>query len=158
MSIAELLPQFDLVMGIIGGTLTGPMIFVLPPLFYRKLIRMERDFDERKERWIGSHLDALTSTNFSNNGNDDGDNDETNLNSHSDRRTTDSYGTFIVHQKPFATHSNWPFCLCNDSIVCVSVVIFGLVVTITSTYFNLMTAPNFDEFRSPCINILNLIS
>lgn len=151
MLIAELLPQFDLVMGIMGGTLTGPMIFILPPLFYRKLIRMERDFDEKNER-SGSNLDALTSTNF-NVVNDD----EHILNDGNTRRTTYTYGTFIKHQKPFATQPNWPFCLCNDSIICISVIIFGFVVTITSTYFNLMTAPNFDEFRSPCINIMSLV-
>lgn len=142
-------------MGIIGGTLTGPMIFILPPLFYRKLIRMERDFDERNERF-GLDVSSLTAaTNFSTN------DDENILNYHDYRRTSDSYGTFIKQQQqqqqPFAAHSNWPFCLCNDSIICVSVVIFGLIVTITSTYFNLMTVPDFDEFRSPCINILSII-
>lgn len=148
-TIAELLPQFDLVMGIIGGTLTGPMIFILPPLFYRKLIRMERDFDERNERFHFD-MDSLTATNFSN--------DNENISNYHDyRRTADSYGTFIKQYKPFAVQSNWPFCLCNDSIICVSVVIFGLIVTITSTYFNLMTVPDFDEFRSPCINILSIV-
>lgn len=144
-------------MGIIGGTLTGPMIFILPPLFYRKLIRMERDFDERNERF-GLDVGSLTATNYSTN------DDENTSDHHHDyreyRRTADSYGTFIKQQqqqKPFAAHSNWPFCLCNDSILCVSVVIFGLIVTITSTYFNLVTVPDFDEFRSPCINILSII-
>lgn len=143
--IAELLPQFDLVMGIIGGTLTGPMIFILPPLFYRKLIRMERDFDEKNER-IGTlpDLGSLTVTNFS-------DDDENLLNNYDFDRTADSYGTFTKQTNPLAAHSNWPFCLCNDSHLCISVVIFGLIVTITSTYFNLMTAPNLVEFRSPCI-------
>lgn len=144
-------------MGIIGGTLTGPMIFILPPLFYRKLIRMERDFDERNERF-GLDVGSLTATNFRTN-------DDENTSNHHDyreyRRTADSYGTFIEQhqqqQKPFAAHSNWPHCLCNDSILCVSVVIFGLIVTITSTYFNLVTVPDFDEFRSPCINILSII-
>lgn len=131
------------------------MIFILPPLFYRKLIRMERDFDERNERF-DLDIGSLTATNFSTN---DGD-DENISNYHDYRRNVDSYGTFIKQQqqqKPFTAHSNWPFCLCNDSIVCISVVIFGLIVTITSTYFNLMTVPDFDEFRSPCINILSII-
>lgn len=132
------------------GTLTGPMIFILPPLFYRKLIRMERDFDERNER-LDSNLSSTTALmNF-------GSDDENIITRYDYPRTTDSYGTFDKQRKPFAANLNWPFCLCNDSILCVTVVIFGLIVTITSTYFNLMTVPDFDGFRSPCINILSII-
>lgn len=29
-------------MGLIGGTLTGPLIFILPPLFYSKMSKLER--------------------------------------------------------------------------------------------------------------------
>ncbi|CAD7083932.1 unnamed protein product [Hermetia illucens] len=40
--IGELLPRFDVIMGLIGGTLTGPLIFILPPLFYSKMSKLER--------------------------------------------------------------------------------------------------------------------
>ena len=36
----EAVPRFDLVMGLIGGSLTGPLMFILPPLFYARLRRM----------------------------------------------------------------------------------------------------------------------
>lgn len=35
--LGEAVPRFDLVMGLIGGSLTGPLMFVLPPLFYARL-------------------------------------------------------------------------------------------------------------------------
>lgn len=143
--IAELVPQFDLVMGIIGGTLTGPLIFILPPLFYRRLLRMERDFDERNER---DTISAVSETNF-------GD-DENLLNEHDQRRHTDSYGTFTKQPKRFISRSSWLFCFCNESVICISVIIFGIIVTITSTYFNLLSASNFDEFLSPCIQNISL--
>lgn len=41
---AEVLPRFDLVMGIIGGVLTGPITLIFPPLLYvrlRKLLQQE---------------------------------------------------------------------------------------------------------------------
>lgn len=38
--LGEAVPRFDLVMGLIGGSLTGPLMFVLPPLFYARLRRM----------------------------------------------------------------------------------------------------------------------
>ncbi|KAJ6637899.1 hypothetical protein Bhyg_10630 [Pseudolycoriella hygida] len=43
--LGELVPKFDLVMGIIGGTLTGPLMFVLPPLLYTKILKMEQIHD-----------------------------------------------------------------------------------------------------------------
>lgn len=38
--LAESVPRFDLVMSMIGGTLTGPIVFVLPPLFYIKMLQL----------------------------------------------------------------------------------------------------------------------
>lgn len=149
--IAEVLPQFDMVMGIIGGALSGPVIFILPPLFYRRLILMERDFDERNER---ETLSSVTvTTNFGANdllGNDyamanTGDSNE------QQRRRIDSYGTFIKAPKSNIVRVKWLHCFGNDSIICISVIVFGLIVTITSTYFNVMTVLNVDDFRSPCI-------
>ncbi|XP_058809450.1 proton-coupled amino acid transporter 3 [Phymastichus coffea] len=35
-AVGESVPRFDVVMSLIGGTLTGPLIFVLPPLMYSK--------------------------------------------------------------------------------------------------------------------------
>lgn len=138
-TIAELVPQFDMVMGIIGGTLTGPIIFILPPLFYHRLIRMERDFDERNER---KTLSRLTITNS----------DDDMLNNLDSHQQNDNYGTFAKQPNQYTTRPECLLCFCNDSSICVSVIIFGIGVTITSTYFNFMTIlSNFDEFRSPCI-------
>lgn len=137
-TIAELLPQFDLVMGIIGGTLTGPMIFILPPLFYRRLIQMERDFDEQHERETFNRLSIANSDDdIFNNGK---------------YNNVDSYGTFAKQPNRFIPRQECLLCFCNDSLICMSVIVFGLIVTITSTYFNVMTiSSNFDDFRSPCI-------
>lgn len=153
--IAELVPQFDLVMGIIGGTLTGPLIFILPPLFYHRLIRMERHFDERNEH--NDTLNPLNGTNFGDDENILNDLDDQQQQQHDQqRRHTDNYGTFTKLPQRFISQSSWLFCFCNESLVCISVVFFGIIVTITSTYFNLLTASNFDEFRSPCIQNISL--
>lgn len=34
--VGESVPRFDIVMSLIGGTLTGPLLFVLPPIMYAK--------------------------------------------------------------------------------------------------------------------------
>ena len=33
-AVGESVPRFDIVMALIGGTLTGPLVFILPPLIY----------------------------------------------------------------------------------------------------------------------------
>ncbi|CAG5055406.1 unnamed protein product [Parnassius apollo] len=35
--LGESVPRFDLVMGLVGSTLTGPLMFIFPPLFFIKL-------------------------------------------------------------------------------------------------------------------------
>lgn len=139
-TIAELLPQFDLVMGIIGGTLTGPMIFILPPLFYNRLIQMERDFDEQNERETFNRRLSIAHS------------DDDIFNSDRAHHNIDSYGTFAKQPNRFIPRQECLLCFCNDSLICISVIVFGIVVTITSTYFNVLNiSNNFDDFRSPCI-------
>ena len=41
LGIALLIPRFDLVMSLVGGSLTGPLMFVFPPLFYVRLKGMQ---------------------------------------------------------------------------------------------------------------------
>lgn len=42
--------------------------------------------------------------------------------------------------------------LYNDSLLSKSVIAFGLIATLTSTYFNLLNVTSFSDFWSPCIN------
>uniref|UniRef100_A0A1A9X1U2 Amino acid transporter transmembrane domain-containing protein n=1 Tax=Glossina brevipalpis TaxID=37001 RepID=A0A1A9X1U2_9MUSC len=39
--ISEFVPSFDALMDIVGGTITGPLVFIMPTLLYRRLVRME---------------------------------------------------------------------------------------------------------------------
>lgn len=41
-TIGEAVPRFDLLMGLIGALLTGPLMFLLPPLFYVKIRSLRR--------------------------------------------------------------------------------------------------------------------
>lgn len=43
--LGESVPRFDLVMSMIGTTLTGPIAFVLPPLFYIKMLRIQEEHE-----------------------------------------------------------------------------------------------------------------
>ncbi|OAD53868.1 Proton-coupled amino acid transporter 4, partial [Eufriesea mexicana] len=39
--VGESVPRFDIVMALIGGSLTGPLVFVLPPLVYSKAVALK---------------------------------------------------------------------------------------------------------------------
>lgn len=141
--IAEILPKFDVVMGIIGGTLTGPLIFILPPLFYRRICRMERRFDERKRS--DTTDDVMM-------GNEDGHEDRINLNA-----LHGTYGTF-AHELSMHAHRKSAFAdTFIDSTLSAFVILFGVIATLASTYFNLSQVSSFKDFWTPCIyNMTNL--
>ncbi|XP_026750638.2 uncharacterized protein LOC113511220 [Galleria mellonella] len=46
--LGESVPRFDLVMGLVGSTLTGPLMFVFPPLFFIKLCYMKTKMSEKE--------------------------------------------------------------------------------------------------------------
>lgn len=39
--LGESVPRFDLIMGLVGSTLTGPLMFIFPPLFFLRLCYMK---------------------------------------------------------------------------------------------------------------------
>lgn len=43
--LSEIVPRFDLIMGLVGGSMMGPLMFILPPLFYARLRAMEPQTD-----------------------------------------------------------------------------------------------------------------
>ncbi|KAK1128801.1 hypothetical protein K0M31_019949 [Melipona bicolor] len=40
-AVGESVPRFDIVMALIGGSLTGPLVFILPPLIYSKAVTLK---------------------------------------------------------------------------------------------------------------------
>lgn len=142
--IGELVPRFDLVMGVIGGTLTGPLIFILPPLFYSKIVRLEAHFDREILR---VHRNRTT------------------LDDDSEDNAA-SYGTFSSRSaQPLEKSTKTGLCskirqavvqVCNllysDVTLAFSVIVFGLAATVASTYFSARHVTTLTEFWSPCLH------
>lgn len=131
--IGELLPRFDVVMGLIGGTLTGPLIFILPPLFYTKMLRMEKEFDAvndnsnkdvtGKKRSYGAVLETVPELNF------------------------EKGKTWAKNCRSWMVRF-----FRSDCVLSGAVITFGLVATFTSTYFNIIDGlDNFQQLWTPCI-------
>lgn len=138
--IGEFIPRFDLIMGIIGGTLTGPLIFILPPLFYTKMLELEKRFDERNESPTDQILKNFQST----------PDDDTQL------LFQTSYGTMeSIPEKP---PTPGPLCRFwkSECLLAGTVILFGLFATFSSTYYNIFDLKSFDQFWSPCIRNISL--
>lgn len=138
--IAEIVPKFDLVMGVIGGSLTGPLIFILPPLFYRKISSMERTFQKIRE---SSEDYEVMMGRF--------EEESTEL-----PRAQNLYGTFSDSLDTLVRSVRYNMftseCAIMDSVLSASVIVFGLIATLASTYFNASNASGLTNLWSPCIN------
>lgn len=144
--LGELLPRFDIVMGVIGGTLTGPLIFILPPLFHTKLLRMEKDFNSRRMNPLEG-----TSTQYP-------------YPESIEQVECSSYGSISSYERYEIPHRSrcavfwrncikWMRLLYSDCVLSVIVVGFGLTATFTSTFFSM---PSLKEILvgGSCINNL----
>ncbi|EDV94491.1 sodium-coupled neutral amino acid transporter 1 [Drosophila grimshawi] len=136
--VAEFVPSFDALMDVVGGTITGPLVFILPPLLYRRIRRMERVHQRiAAEASYGSlPLDL-------------------------------NYDSIDLEMEPLLveTKSHTPRGLwfrlvrllhrleCDVSCT-MGVLIFGLLATFLSTYLNLFTIGNLFKNNSPCLSNL----
>ncbi|XP_063703827.1 uncharacterized protein LOC134833442 [Culicoides brevitarsis] len=158
--LGELLPRFDVVMGLIGGTLTGPLIFILPPLFYTKILKMEREFDEERAT-VRELRDVSAST------------DDEQVFKRVQKEVKEKYSGYgaimsVVPEMSVEENSSvWKSSchafynvLKSDCLLSIAVIFFGLIATFTSTYFNVFDGlDNFDQIWSPCIlNITDALS
>lgn len=128
-------------MGVIGGTLTGPLVFILPPLFYTKMLQLERKYDE-------SLIDREVS--------------ETDLNDTDLLLKTTNYGT-IPSAKYESNDHNTKTCLQkgwsvlrSECLLSFIVIVFGVTATLTSTFYNILDIKSLNQFWSPCIQNISL--
>lgn len=137
-------------MGIIGGTLTGPLIFILPPLFYQKITKLEAIYDDNL---ITKEFGTIIENNEDGPMNDD----------KVIIMSTRYYGTFtknetILRKGQSFIERRWENVkeissfLYSDYLLTILVIVFGLMATIASTYFNLFNVTTLKDFWSPCIH------
>lgn len=120
--LSETVPRFEIVMGLIGGTLTGPLMFVFPALFYIKVSNIMKN-------------KAIMYFN-------------TDINYESiklDLRNVKFFKKSAVDRGIERLYEQVDFCLPFF------IVIFGIVITIVTTYINISEAIMYTSFRPPCI-------
>ena len=135
--------SFVILLGVIGGTLTGPLIFILPPLFYTKLLQLEKRFDKR----------MLESTSL-----------QTDLNDTELLLSPSRYGYGSIQSPKYRSSDNeiinvikkiWST-VTSQCILAGTVIIFGMMATFTSTFYNILDIKDLNEFWSPCIQNISL--
>ena len=115
----------------------GPLIFILPPLFYTKLLQLEKIHDEEMrilmlEEYMNDEDPLIKSPKYGAISDFRTERDELSLMSKVKEKTI----------KFFRSE-------CSLSTV---VIIFGIIATFTSTFFNVKDFQNF-TFWSPCIKV-----
>ncbi|XP_076642845.1 solute carrier family member mahogany isoform X2 [Halictus rubicundus] len=177
-AVGESVPRFDIVMALIGGSLTGPLVFVLPPLVYSRIMALKRRsmrvstpevysgvpkneyhrysyvyYDELEDEYdeiMDYEADVLNT----------GETSEQYLMT---TRNPDGEPIFIDASCPYRTHGRIvPVQPIRKSILNCTVqkwhdwfgyliVLFGIAVTISSTYINVKNTIRFVQFTPPCI-------
>lgn len=127
--IAQSVPRFDLVMSMIGGTLTGPLVFILPPLFYVKILSLRTRHQEELA------MEYFTnSTNFSRR--------------RENKLKKDLYSSLTSIQ----VYSKGVFSKYFEKGLCFLIILFCTLATVITTYLNFSTAVfSYSNYTKPCI-------
>lgn len=156
MFLGESVPRFDLVMGLVGSTLTGPLMFIFPPLFFLKLCHKRssmKELDFLIERRKRSLKLAETESNFTKNGGQNGNLSKFPLIL---PRTQTKYKTFVTQQDyidyiaPNVDVADYTV-KWYDVLLAVIVMMMGIVATFVATYISWSDAISSAEFSPPCL-------
>ncbi|CAH1989437.1 unnamed protein product [Acanthoscelides obtectus] len=127
--IAESVPRFDLVMSLIGGTLTGPLVFVLPPLIYMKMLSLQTMYEE--DFALGSFANVVYSK----------------VDDTTESSTTYTLLPLVIsdsYRSKFGRYCEISFCCC--------IIISSIVFTLLTTYFNSINIVlSYSNVSKPCI-------
>ncbi|XP_063542721.1 uncharacterized protein LOC134751268 [Cydia strobilella] len=125
--LGESVPSFDVVMGLVGSTLTGPLMFIFPPLFFLKLCHAKSNLKDLKEQ----------------NG------DVVPLIIHNALET--QYKTFVeTHDESYSKVEQYKI-KWYDIFLAILVMSTGMVATVVSSYSSWSDAVSSATFSTPCL-------
>lgn len=126
---AEMLPRFDLVMGLLGGLFTGPITFIMPPLLYRKYRKLLAQ--SRPHR---CHVESLEAP-------------------------RNHLSKFLKrHLFALDVNLEEDECTISESVVLSCIVVVGLCATVSATYFSVIGSLARTQEVPPCIVSVDLAS
>lgn len=147
--LGESVPRFDLVMGIVGSTLTGPIMFVFPPLFFLRLCYIRTQIRDAIQSRVKHKTVRFADVDSYQNGVQNGDMSKSPL---IINKAQTKYRTFTHFE------DNGPDIDRNDytikwyDVLCAIVVmLMGISATIVATYFSWSEAVSSATFSTPCL-------
>ncbi|XP_026497665.2 uncharacterized protein LOC113401825 [Vanessa tameamea] len=166
--LGESVPRFDLVMSLVGSTLTGPLMFIFPPLFFLRLCykryqikasAMSHNPKKKSVKFSDSHVNNGGNSN-QNGGNDNQNGGYGNQNGNDHvkypllvHRVQTKYRTFMneyvdmnadIDMNDYAV--KW-----YDVLLAVIVMLMGIAATIVATYISFSNAVASSGFSQPCL-------
>ncbi|KAL0811835.1 hypothetical protein ABMA28_009263 [Loxostege sticticalis] len=146
--LGESVPRFDLVMGLVGSTLTGPLMFIFPPLFFLKLCYMKSNIKE-----LNSNNNSVNSQNVRNGGTQNGDCKQNGGSSFPlifTNALETKYKTFSYNEidsKDVDEYNiQW-----YDVVLAIIVMLMGMGATIVATYSSWSDTISYATFSPPCL-------
>ncbi|CAB3229563.1 unnamed protein product [Arctia plantaginis] len=136
--LAEAVPRFDLVMGLVGSTLTGPLMFVCPPLFFLRLCYMK---SQMRSDIKGNRVRTNDATHTSTNAIDLPKNPLISLTQHTTYNTFEN-ATEIVDEYGIKWY---------DVALALVVMIIGMLATLLATYSSWSDSIEYASFSPPCL-------
>lgn len=131
-------------MSLIGGTLTAPLVFILPPIFYLKMLYLKSkhlqnvSLQQANHYMYHSEMDTdivlIDACRYS-----------CSRIKYTSKIQLTPNKTFFMKDKNF-----WSF-VSYEIILLILVVSFGIIATIITTYFNLIDTIQYATFSHPCI-------
>ncbi|XP_018791272.1 PREDICTED: uncharacterized protein LOC108970389 isoform X2 [Bactrocera latifrons] len=142
--IAEFVPSFDVLMDIVGGTIIAPLVFILPPLLYRRISQMERT--HQRVATESSYGSIPLDLNFEPVHTDI---EQLLMLEQQQRRGVALSWRLRLHKCWLHILKYWHRLKC-DLTMSLSVMLFGVAATIISTYLNIFSIHDLFRYEATC--------
>lgn len=151
--IGEMLPRFDLVMGLLGGLLTGPLTLMFPPLLYRKFRGMlaEERSKKEKDRILESTEETCLLIPVSQGEKTDNNPLGSSWMRYKSRRRLNFQQFLKKHFFSLDVNLDEGELSMLESAIVFGIFGLGIAATVTATYYSLRGAVWSTQFAPPCI-------
>ncbi|KAH9629112.1 hypothetical protein HF086_008561 [Spodoptera exigua] len=153
--LAESVPRFDLVMGLVGSTLTGPLMFICPPVFFLKLCYMKSKMSPKNnpfykliEKQNGTQNGSSQNGGIKNDSSQNGDLPKSPLISVG---SSTKYKTFTDYAIEIMKEEDEYAIKWYDVVLALIVMTIGIVATIVATYSSWANSIAYATFSPPCL-------
>lgn len=139
------MPRFDIVMGLVGSTLTGPLMFIFPPLFFLKLCHSKANLSKDDDLTMSvSYTSKKQNGVYLQNG-------DATLPILRNALET-KYKTFVnSYDELFALGLDRYNIKWYDLLLALVVMLMGVTATVVATYSSWSDAVNSATFSAPCL-------